>query len=193
MSKKRSQKTTVYVSLEGRRERVFYDHLYDLYDPKSNNINITENPKYGGSSDIILAQAIKMKNNYKRVYAWFDEDIQLSAEIKEELSSAWGIPYTHMANLLDRDLQRLCNGSNKNPRLIVSSPCSVDGLLINICGKNIPEDPTTQKCKDAIAGITGNRGTKGDLEYFQANLSKEDLESINNIECLPVILSIFKP
>lgn len=62
--KKKKVKTTVYISLEGVREKAFYDYLEESLLTKDSNINITISPKRGGTSDTILQQAIKMKDCY---------------------------------------------------------------------------------------------------------------------------------
>ncbi|MCL2468758.1 MAG: hypothetical protein FWF24_00785 [Alphaproteobacteria bacterium] len=193
MPKKRKIKATVYVSLEGKRERAFFDFLYELYDPKTNNINITPSPKYGGNSSTILSQAIKKKNNYNQVYAWFDEDVSLSVEVKQALACAWGRELKDLKHVADKDLQRQLNSKNKNPILIVSSPCSVDGLLLKICGKTIPQQPTTKNCKATMAGIIGGSfDEEKEKQYYRDNLTKEYLENCQDIEALSIILLMFR-
>lgn len=104
---KRKQKTTVYISMEGHREKCFYDFLYDIFRPRDNHVNITSCPNFGGNSDRILSQALRMKSNYDRVYAWFDEDVQLTLDLRNCLGNAWGVNIEQ--NVLDKDLQRTYN------------------------------------------------------------------------------------
>ena len=78
VKKKRKQKTTVFVSLEGKREKVFLNFLEQLYNPSQNNIHINFSDVTGGHSNSILARAIKSSSNYDRVYAIFDEVKPLS-------------------------------------------------------------------------------------------------------------------
>ena len=195
MAKKRKKvKTTVYISLEGVREKAFYDYLEESLLPKSSNINITISPRRGGTSDTILQQAIKMKNCYDKVYAWFDEDVPLSNEMRQKLAEAWG--YDHFCeNVKDSALQGVYNSSGvKKPLLIVSTPCCVDGMLIRICNKQLPTKVTTSKCKSAISGIMGKRGVNEEIEkqYYRDNLSINDLKTRTDIEALSIIFTIFE-
>lgn len=192
--KKKKVKTTVYISLEGVREKAFYDYLEEALLTKDSNINITISPKRGGTSDTILQQAIKMKDCYDRVYAWFDEDVSLSDEMRKKLAEAWG--YSQFpANIKDSELQRIYNNSGKKkPFLIVSTPCCVDGMLIKICNKQLPVKPSTFKCKSAISGIMGKRGVNEEIEkqYYRDNLSIDNLRTRTDIEALPIIFTIFE-
>jgi hypothetical protein len=126
--KKRKQKQTVYVSLEGKRERAFFDFLKDLYKPCENNINITPDKRTGGSSDTILTHALNKIHNQDKVFALFDEDVALSEEIREKLAKAWCVEGGFASDVKDKDLQAAYNANMRNPILIVSFPCAFDGF-----------------------------------------------------------------
>jgi hypothetical protein len=189
--KKRKQKTTVYVALEGKRERTFFDFLDNLYEPKENSINITISPRYGGSSDTILLQSIKMKNNYDKVFAWFDEDIKLSKEARDVLSQAWRVEIDN--NIKDCDLQYKCNMSNRNPIVIVSSPCSMDGFLIKLCNGTLPSILNTPNCKKTFASIIDINSCLSEEEFYRKTFTKEIIETKGkDLPLLKLILSVFK-
>lgn len=190
--KKRKQKTTVYISLEGKKEKAFFDFLDAIYSPKENSININLSPKYGGSSDTILRQALKMKDNYDKVYAWFDEDLKLSDEIKERLSQAWAVEKFD-GNIKDCDLQSTYNLENRNPILIVSSPCSMDGFLIQLCGGTVPKTLNTANCKNAFASIIDINACSCEEEFYKKTFAREIIETKEkDFPLLKLILSVFK-
>jgi hypothetical protein len=189
---KRKQKTTIYISFEGKREKAFFSFLEELYKPKEANIHITAYPKYGGNSDTILMQAIKMKNNYDKVYAWFDEDIALSNEIKKTLAQIWYLQDFSM-KVQDSQLQVKYNPNNKNPIIIVSSPCCMDGFLIKLCGKELPLKLTTLNCKHSLNGIIkGTTDSDAEKTYYKNHFTKEFLDNKTDLEQLRLILSILK-
>jgi hypothetical protein len=191
--KKRKKKTTVYIVFEGKREEKFYCFLKRKYKPES--VHINSNPEYGGSSDKIVQQALNMKNNYNKVYAWFDEDKSLSAEIRAELAKAWNIDKSELSEeVKDSDLQSEYNKENRNPILIVSNPCSVDGFLIKLCGGSVPKTLNTDDCKNTFNNMVKScTASCSESEYYEKNLTKDYLESKKS--CLPIlelILSIFE-
>ncbi len=187
--KKRKIKISRYISIEGERERKFFNFLCSLYNPKENDINIQTNSKItGGTSDSILEQAIKECNNRDKCFAWFDEDVSLSKNTRNILNGKWCCEIDK--NTKDKDLQKTYNSELKNPILIVSSPCSVEGLLIRLFGKNIPENPTTDKLKNAFDGILGGQPEE---EYYKEHLTKEILGSKRKeIYELDLLLKIFE-
>jgi len=189
--KKRKQKTTVYVALEGKREKAFYEFLLSIYNKpheKSKHINL--DPNYGGNSNAILQRALRMKNNYNEVYAWFDEDVKLSQKSKDKLAEAWGIRRLGK-EVKDLDLQEKYNSKSKNPILIVSTPCSIDCFLVQLSSVCLPKALNTQSCKDSFAGIISPYNSEKD--YYEANFTREKIESLQEkLPVLKLILSIFK-
>jgi len=202
---KRKQKKTVYISLEGYREKAFYDFLYEIHKPKENGINLNIGKNRGGSSDVILLDAIKKKNNCEEVYAWFDEDVVITNDTKRILAEHWNVPVEQIEDFLtteDRELQKKYNSDKKQkPILIVSNPISLEGLLIRILGKksldldNITLKEKKGRLKSAFSGIIDCRGqdSEKELKCYRKNLNKKTLEEKRlEIYELDLILSIFE-
>ena len=192
--KKRKPRTTIYVVKEGeRREQGFYEFLYELHSPAQHNLSITTpgHKGFGGSSDSLVLAGLRVKDNYDKVYVWFDEDRPLSAKTRTMLSTAWRcgpIP----TNILDKDLQQSCNLSRRNPILIVSHPCSCDGFLFELCSKKkLTGQKGTKEYKSAFAGLTHARNKEEEIEYYRSLFTKTTLEKENN-PILQELLSIFK-
>lgn len=189
MAKKhRKVKTTVSVSLEGKRELAFFDYLCDLfYSPETSHITVEE--KFGGDSDSIVERAIK-KSSYDKSFAWFDEDVKLSTEVRNSLGKCWMQELD--ASVPDKDLQKIYNKDNRNPILIVSNPRAFEGLILSLFNIHLDKTADTKKYKNAFDGHTK---CGGDLEkekgFYQKNLPKEKLEKANN-ETIALILSIFR-
>lgn len=193
VKKKRIRKKSVFIALEGKREYIFFCFLKELFN--SENINITEHKDYGGTSNAILDRA--MKSPHKYTYAWFDEDDKLDKEHRKELEKRWNvkIPFDKP----DYDLQKL-NKKCLNPIVIVSTPLSIEGIIIRLFNKNIPNlrKPIRDKnnfelnkkmMKNSINGIFGN---STDIDYYRQNLTKEYLiDKSKEIEELKLLLSIF--
>ena len=155
VKKKRKQKTTVFVSLEGKREKVFLNFLEQLYNPSQNNIHINFSDVTGGHSNSILARAIKSSSNYDRVYAIFDEVKPLSEDIRDSLAKIWHTDFQQIVK--DKDLQQKYNVAKRNPIIIVSNPCSIDGFLITLFNKNLPKEINEKNCKNSFSGIVGSK------------------------------------
>ncbi len=191
VKKKRKQKTTVFVSLEGKREKVFLNFLEQLYNPSQNNIHINFSDVTGGHSNSILARAIKSSSNYDRVYAIFDEVKPLSEDIRDSLAKIW---YTDFQQIVkDKDLQQKYNVAKRNPIIIVSNPCSIDGFLITLFNKNLPKEINEKNCKNSFSGIVGSKfNEETELNFYKKNLTKDFLENQKDNSILQLILSIFK-
>ena len=191
--KKRKQRTTVYVVKEGeRREQGFYEFLYELYSPNTHNLSITTpgHKGFGGSSDSLVLAGLRVKDNYDRVYVWFDEDVPLSSEIRNLLGEAWQCgPIS--ADICDKDLQQQCNIQRRNPILIVSNPCSCDGFLFELCCKKTLPGKKTKEYKMAFAGLTHAKNKDEEVEYYRTHFTKTGLEKENN-PILQELLTIFK-
>ena len=192
--RKRKQRTTVYVVKEGeRREQGFYEFLYELYLPTQHNLSITTpgHRGFGGSSDSLVSEGLRVKDNYDRVYVWFDEDVPLSPKIRKQLETAWRCrPIS--ADILDKDLQQYCNSSRRNPILIVSYPSSCDGFLFELCSKKTSTGKKgTKAYKNAFAGLTHAKNKDEEIDYYRSCLTKTALEKENN-PILQELLNIFK-
>lgn len=183
----RKVRTAVYVSLEGLREEAFYYFLADLFlDKTSRNVNI--DPGRGGNSDVILERAIK-NTSYNRSFAWFDEDVSLK-ETRNKLAKCWGVEKFD-PKVADKDLQDTYNKNYKNPILIVSNPCSVEGVILSLFNK-LPKKLDTKTLKNSLVGLTGSgHDLKKEIAFYKSHLTKEKLENSGN-PTLDLILLIFR-
>lgn len=184
--KKRKVKITKLIIPEGKRELRFYEALYDKFYDKDLNIKLNNDHPTGGTSTSILIKGIRNKNNYDKVYVWFDEDSPLSYEAREQLSQAWNIKINN--KIRDRDLQKH-NQNNKNPILIVSNPQSVDGFLLKLFNGKLPDPLTTQNCKKNLIQLFKNAHLTEE-DYYKSK-SKEFFED-KDLEVMNLLLSIFK-
>ena len=191
--KKRKTKISRYIAIEGEREKVFYDFLYDLYKPENNNIHIKLSKINGGNQVSILNKAIKEINNRNMCYVWLDDDFKIknndkNKEFIDSLNSLWGTKIDYTTQY--KDLQKIYNKDLKKPILIISNPCSIEGILIKIFNKNIPENPTTDNLKKAFDSILENLSEK---EYYEKHLTKDLLEEKRkSIYELDLLLKIFE-
>ncbi len=209
MSKKnRTRKSTVYISMEGDREIVFYQYLGELYNPKNNGINITRSTNTGGTPDRVINDALK-NLHYNKTYAWFDEDTQVgnsdNFNVYEGLRKAWNINQEIDKKIPSKDLMNIYNPTKRNPILIVSNPLSIEGVLIRLFDKKLPTfkepllhnkniEDNKNKIKSAVCGIFGCKYDENiEMAYYRENLSKEILEEkAKVVEELGLLLSIFK-
>ena len=193
--KKRNKKQSVFIALEGKRERTFLYFLQSIFDSEK-RINLNIHPDLGGTSNAILARALKAPG-FDKIYAWFDDDDKLDTDWKSELGKIWKV--TIGASVSDKELQNL-NIENRKPTIIVSNPLSIEGLLIRLFEHKIPKfkeplfdednlDKNKKMIKSALKGIFGK---KDEAEFYKENLSKEYiLKKAKDIEELRLLLSIF--
>lgn len=185
--KKKKVKVTKILIPEGKRELKFYNALYDKFYDEGLNIHLNiEEPK-GGTSTSILEKGISKKNNFDKVYVWFDEDKPLTKEIREQLGCAWSIPIKD--EIKDCDLQSTYNQKNKNPILIVSKPQSVDGFLLELFGGNLPNPLTTENCKKNLTQFFKDSSLTEE-DYYKSK-PKEFFEN-TGLEVMDLLLSTFK-
>ena len=185
--KRRKVKTTVSVSFEGKRELAFFEYLCDLfYNDKTRHINVDD--KFGGDSDSIVERAIR-KSSYDKSFAWFDEDVKLSPEVRKSLAKCWMQEFD--PSVPDKDLQKTYNKENRNPILIVSNPRAFEGLILSFFNIQLDKSADTKKYKNAFDGHTKCGGDlEKEKEFYKKNLPKEKLEKLKN-EAIALILSIF--
>ena len=198
MSKKKRKvkKPVVYIAAEGYREQCLVNYAQDLLDPEK-TVNIRFSPEKGGTSNAILDRALKALHCYDKVYAWFDEDDKLDSEHRQELEKRWGVEL--LADLEDCKLQKE-NISSKKPVIIVSSPLSVEGIIIRLFDKNLPNlrepvrspenfEDNKAMMKSAVKGIFGKYT---DREFYERNLTRERL--LDKAKIMPeiaLLVSIF--
>ncbi len=191
---KRERKKSVYIALEGWREHKLFCYLRDLF-ANEKSINVKFASELGGNSNAILDRALK---GYGSVtYAWFNEDSKLDIEHRKELEKRWCVQFSD--KIEDKDLQSK-NKGKRNPIIIVSTPLSVEGILIELFDKDMPklkepiDAPRNLKdnkrmMKNAIDGIFGGLS---DIEYYRKNLTKElVLKKAKTIDALRLLLTVF--
>lgn len=194
--RKRERKTNIFIAREGNREEIFIKYLQSLFDPEK-KITLNFPLEKGGNSNVILDRALK--SFYSKVYAWFDEDDGLDNERKYILERRWNINFPKGVKVKDRDLQSY-NTKLRNPIVIVSTPLSVEGILIRLFDFKLPPlispvlskedfEENKKRMKTSVKGFMGNFS---DLEYYKANLTKEKiLLKAKDIIELQLLLSIF--
>ncbi len=192
--RKRERKTNIFIAREGDREEIFINYLQSLFDPEK-KITLNFPLEKGGNSNVILDRALK--SFYSKVYAWFDEDDGLDDDRRNILEKRWNINFP--SGVKDRDLQSY-NANLKNPIIIVSTPLSVEGILIRLFDFNLPtlispvlsKDDFEENKKRMKTSVKGFMGSSSDLEYYKTNLTKEKiLLKAKDIVELQLLLSIF--
>lgn len=193
--KRTRQNNKVFIAREGDREEIFLEYLQELFD-ENKTIKLEFPFDKGGNSNKILDRALK-NNFYPKVYAWFDEDGELDMEHKQILEERWNINFSK--NVKDCELQSY-NKKMRNPIVIVSTPMSIEGIIIRLFNHNIPSliEPITsekdfeenkKRMKSSVKGFIGNCS---DIEYYRRNLTKElIMEKANEINELKLLLTIF--
>ena len=193
--KNRQRKNNIFIAREGDREEIFLSFLQQLFDPKE-TITLKFPPEKGGNSNAILDRAFRA-DYYPSTYAWFDEDGCLDIEHKKMLEKHWKIKLPE--EIPDKELQ-IYNKNNKKPIVIVSTPMSIEGIIIRLFGYKLPklinpvktnEDFKENKRRMKMA-LNGFMGKCSDMEFYQKNLTKElILKKAKEIEELKLLLSIF--
>ncbi len=193
---KRNRNIIIFISQEGEREEIFLKYLQELFDPEM-KITLKFSQETGGNSNKILLRAFR-NIYYNKVYAWFDEDDALDNEHKKMLKKYWGVKFP--STIKDSELQSY-NNKMKKPIIIVSTPYSVEGILIRLFEKNLPSliEPVNSKVdfeenkKRMKSSVKGFMGNLTDYEYYKNNLTKEKvLEKAQEIEELRLLLTIFE-
>jgi len=181
--KKRSRKITVYAAVEGKTELALLEYLEEIYTDRA-EVNITENPSKGGSSDKIVCDAIDNANKYQRCFAWFDEDMNLSGATRKKLVRCWNLKEP-AAQAIETEpvhlLQSKFNSKQRNPVLIVSNPVCADGLILSILGKTTPHsvympEKRAQHIQDTKNTLKGVFNGIEPEEYYTKHLPKNILE-----------------
>ena len=193
---KNRKRRIIFIAREGDREEYFLDYLQELFDPNK-EITLKYSEDKGGNSNAILDRALK--SFYPITYAWFDEDDELDEEHKKELEKRWHLKKDALKNSADRNLQRH-NKKLNSPIIIVSYPYSVEGILIRLFNKNLPNLINPVKTKEDFeqnkrrmkSSIDGFMEKLSDTEYYKKHLTKDYiLEKSKEIEELKLLLTIF--
>ncbi len=199
--KKRERKTSVFASVEGKREKAFLLALKEIYQLKENNIKLNIEYSSGGTPDKIISTAIKTSYGM-RVFAWLDEDFEpeypLSREIRKRLLTCWNIkePDATFFECPFPDLQSKYNQDGKKPVIVTSRPVCVESIILQILDKNLPfkeYDPEKRRTQiDTLKGkLKEQMENKSEEAFYIENLSKEKLEAKRKeIPELDLILSL---
>lgn len=187
--RKRIKKHTVYGSIEGNREQLFFDILREIYKPKENGIHLTMRCSNGGTADSIVGEALKTCDRNKS-FVWLDEDFEpaksLGEEIRKKIARCWNL------NLDDDDdaflqcplvkLQSEYNPKKRNPILIVSQPVCAEVMILRVLGYiptishydcNIRKKQITD-LKNQLNGLIERQDEQA---FYMERLSKEILEA----------------
>jgi len=194
--RKRNKKQSVFIALEGKRERTFLYFLQSVFESEK-RINLNIHPDLGGTSNAILDRALKAPG-YDKIYAWFDEDDKLDNDRKCELEKRWRVEINPDTD--DKNLQNL-NTENRKPIVIVSNPLSIEGLLIRLFERKIPnfkepvfnEENLKENKKMIKSAVKGIFDKKDEADFYKENLSREYiLNKAEDIEELRLLLTIFE-
>lgn len=160
MKKKKKHARQKYTFLcEGDREFILLQYLklqtyFDVrLSDKINKIVLCG----GGSAESIVAEAIKLSCTYPNLIVIFDQDFQekspMYEDTLEELRQLWRLD----DSLKDVDYKDLLskNCNNKNPILIVSHPCSIEGFILRVFGREYDslEGKTTTQLKGEVVTL----------------------------------------
>jgi len=191
--KNRIRNEVVYIAREGDREELFLCFLQELFDPEK-KITLRYPPEKGGTSNAILDRALR--SFYSVTYAWFDEDDELDDKHKEELEKRWNVKFP--SGVKDTEIQSY--NDNRYPIIIVSHPFSVEGILIRLFDKNMPNFKKPIKSKENFkinkkmmkSAMKGIFGKIPEIDYYKQHLTKEKvMRKARDIEELKLLLGIF--
>jgi hypothetical protein len=140
MGKKKKQIKKKYTFIcEGQREFFLLKYLatrqyFDVW--LSDKINKIISCR-GGSADSIVLDAIKFSHTFPNLVVVFDQDFQERAPISDDtfdkLQQLWKIDDS-LKGVDYKDLLSK-NPTNRNPILIVSHPCSIEGFILRVFGR----------------------------------------------------------
>lgn len=170
---KKEKRNSIIVVHEGDRELYFLEHISQFSDVRLNPQHC-----HGGSGTNVLNTAFKYSDYGQVTFAFFDEDFQFVAplQIDEETLAAlerrWRLSEGTLKDVKYTDLQAQ-NTDGRNPILIVSSPNSIEGLILRLIGisEKALRGKTTRKLKEML-----------DAEIATIELTEEDLNYIDVCE-----------
>lgn len=145
---RRVARHTVLLVGEGKTELAFLQHIKSLYISRGCGVSATIRNAHGKGPDHVVDYAIRQCRNaaYDRVVVLLDTDLEMSDAARRRAKS-------------------------KKIQTIGSIPC-IEGLLLNILGKNVPA--TSAQCKARVGGILPARLTSS--HDYQANFPRDFLE-----------------
>lgn len=162
---KKKKRNSIIIVHEGDRELYFLEHLSQFSDVRLNPQHC-----HGGSGTNVMNMAFKYSDYGQITFAFFDEDfqfvdcLQIEAETLATLERKWHLSEGALKDVKYTDLQAQ-NIDNRNPILIVSSPNSIEGLILRLVGISEKDlrGKTTKKLKEML-----------DSEIATVELTEED-------------------
>ena len=208
MGKQRRRKVTVRYIYEGElTEFVFMEYLKSLY-PSSIAVADESFCGRGGTADSQVTNVLK-RLFFSRIYLILDEDFYSKGPISDEnlrnLENEWGQPLNSLNGISYSSFLNM-NVSRRNPIIVFSNPSSIEGIILQILGKEKTSlmGKSTKMLKNMLQSYIGEyfRVQKKDrpkdngialFQFFQSVLSLEKLQTARkSIPELDVILGIFE-
>ena len=182
---RRQRKITIFCRVEGDREDLILQHLIDLYsDPSKVSIPDNRNARGGNPDEII---AVTLRNaHFNKTFVWIDEDVDISPEAREGLGRAWRLDGKGMDLIAKCPLNQIQTTFNQrllNPIIIVSTPISVESLVLQMLGRNIPHSALNlssrdQQIRDLKNAVKSALGGQDEMEHYRKHLTKKHIDSI---------------
>ena len=172
--KERKKNISVFTVIEGKREKIFFSHLINIYEPHKNNIKLKDRTETGGSLTSLIGEGIK-KQDRDRVLIWLDEDFEYQkSNIKKDFS-LWNKGQSVFLETKLSQWQSTINIESKKPTLVISSPICADGFILNLLGKKVNyeynsniRDKQINDLKNSLIGMISNTDEK---EFYSKNLN----------------------
>lgn len=203
--------------MEGYREVYFLQFIQELFysDAKRQNTNLYPEELQGSTPVKMLLKACDESCKRNQVYLIIDNDTSLImqatsedlTEVIKKLKDCWGIQETKIAHGISMNELSKLNIYNKKPIIIASEPINMDGLIIQIFDKPLPDLSEQQNSKidkiklkskcDSILGISKNANKEEKeqqtMDFYRSKLTKDKIEEKAKIHlCLQKMIDIFK-
>ncbi|TBR37399.1 RloB domain-containing protein [Marinomonas agarivorans] len=147
MAKKnrRVKLSSLLIVCEGPHDKAFINHLKDLYDNRNTGQKVKVESADGGSPRDILKSASKNKHaDYDKKYVLMDSDIPVTQQ--------------------DWDFAR-----NHKIEIIQSTPCCLEGMLLDALGEQVPDGNSA--CKGKFHSML--EGAPTEKKSYSIRFSKE--------------------
>lgn len=207
MGKKKSRKLTVRYIYEGKvTEKAFFEYLHSCF-PDTLAAPLNMYCGRGGTADSLVSNLLKCLY-FNKIYLILDEDFKDKGPIGKDnlrkLEREWKLNENELNNEEYRNFIKY--GSQCRPCIIFSNPSSIEGILLQILGKEKEEleGKTTNQLKSELSsyidqyyrdvGIESPQNNEDKLfSFFKAKFSLDVLEECRkNIKELDFILNIFE-
>jgi len=146
---------------EGPHDKAFINHLKDLYDLRNTGQRVKVESADGGSPRDILKSVLKnMHADFDKKYVLMDSDVVVTQQ--------------------DRDFAR----KNKI-EIIQSTPCCLEGMLLDALGEQVPSgnEACKRKLHPMLAGVPSDKISYGNLfpKEFVDHSGKEQLVTLREL------------